>query len=224
MKIIAMVPARLGSQRLKQKNLQIFQGNSLIAHAIKKIKQTEVFDEIWVNTESELIGKVAKEENVFFHKRPNNLADDNATSEDFIYEFLKNNDCDFIVQIHSIAPLLTKKEIIDFTKELALNKSDIILGVEKIQIECVYDNKPINFNFSSKTNSQDLNPIYRISWSISAWRKSNFIRNYELGKCATYSGSVNYFELNQFSSHVIKTKRDLDIANALYNISLNENH
>ena len=70
MKIIAMVPARLGSQRLKQKNLQIFQGNSLIAHAIKKIKQTEVFDEIWVNTESELIGKVAEEENVFFHKRP----------------------------------------------------------------------------------------------------------------------------------------------------------
>ena len=46
MKIIAMIPARLGSQRLKQKNLQLIHGEALIAHAIRKAKLSNVFDEI----------------------------------------------------------------------------------------------------------------------------------------------------------------------------------
>ena len=68
MKIIAMIPARLGSQRLKKKNLEKINDRSLVEIAIDKCLDADCFDEIWVNSESDLIGNIALEKDVSFHK------------------------------------------------------------------------------------------------------------------------------------------------------------
>ena len=71
---IAMIPARMGSQRLKQKNLRELAGVPLITRAIRKCRAAGVFDEIWVNSEHDAFGDIAREEGVGFHKRPEELA------------------------------------------------------------------------------------------------------------------------------------------------------
>ena len=43
-KKIAMIPARLGSQRLKKKNLEMFGEFTLIEHAIIRCIKSNVFD------------------------------------------------------------------------------------------------------------------------------------------------------------------------------------
>ena len=136
LKTIAMIPARLGSQRLVKKNLQLLNGIPLITHAIRKAKQSNAFDEVWVNSESEEIGRIAIQEDVQFHLRPAELADNHATSEDFIYEFLTKHPCDYLVQLHSIAPLLTIRDIISFSSCLKEGNQDVLLSTELIQIEC----------------------------------------------------------------------------------------
>ncbi|WP_420316809.1 cytidylyltransferase domain-containing protein [Ekhidna sp.] len=216
MKIIAMIPARLGSQRLKKKNLKLLKGEPLISHAINKTIKSEVFDEVWVNSESEEIGEVARSLGVNFHKRPENLANNQATSEDFVYEFFTYHECDYLVQIHSIAPLLKKTDIVSFVKELSSEKYDVLLSAQNIQIECAYKETPVNFTMSRKDNSQDLSPIQRITWSITGWKRSTYMDAYETGNCSTYAGNVGYFEVNSLAAHVIKTQEDLDIAEALY--------
>ena len=216
MKIIAMIPARLGSQRLKQKNLQPLNGEPLIVHAIRKAKRSDMFDEIWVNSEADVFLDISNEECVSFHKRPNHLADNNATSEDFVYEFLKIHECDYLVQIHSIAPLLTVDDTQRFVTELKKTKVDVLLSVEDVKIECAYQNKPINFSYNKKTNSQMLDPIQRITWSITGWKRDSYIKSYESKKCATYSGKVGYFPVNKLAAHIIKTQEDLNIAEALH--------
>ena len=67
--ILAMIPARMGSQRLNQKNLQLINGIPLITHAIRKSVAAEIFDEIWVNSEHEKLCEIAVEEGVRFHQR-----------------------------------------------------------------------------------------------------------------------------------------------------------
>jgi len=218
MKILAMIPARLGSQRLKQKNLQLLNGVPLITHAIRKAKKSELFDEIWVNSEADVFSEIACAEEVFFHKRPEELANNRATSEDFVYEFLKSHPCDYVVQVHSIAPLLSVEDIIRFVEEVKKNQADVVLSTEDVQIECAYQNKPVNFTYDEKTNSQELNPIQRITWSITAWKRDTYINAYESKKCATYSGKVTYFTINKLAAHIIKTQEDLDIAEALYKV------
>lgn len=211
-----MIPARLGSQRLKQKNLREIDGLSIIAHAIRKCITAGIFDEIWVNSESEIFGNIAKEEGVNFHKRPSELANHIATSEDFVYEFLTQHECDYLFQIHSIAPLLQINTIKNFVNKLINSNNDVLLSCVLEQIECAYQNNPLNFSYYNKTNSQDLKPIQKITWSITGWKKDNYIKAYLEKKCATYAGIVGYFAIDKMEGHVIKTEEDLEFVKIYY--------
>lgn len=213
--IVAMIPARMGSQRLKRKNLRELAGVPLIHRAIRRCNDAGVFDQIWVNSEHLDFQEIASAEGALFHHRPANLGDDQATSEQYITEFLQKHTCDFVVQVHSIAPLLTPSEIHQFVTMLKQDRFDCLLAAEDIQIECAFRNRPVNFTFSEKTNSQDLEPVQRISWSISAWRRSLFLESAAAGACATYAGSVGFYPISPLAGHVIKTEADLTIAEAL---------
>ncbi len=215
MKCLAMIPARMGSQRLKQKNLRELAGVPLIARAIRKCKAAGVFDEIWVNSEHPDFGEIALAEGVQFHRRPEALGNNQATSEQFVWEFLEVHPCEFVVQVHSIAPLLTVQDVIGFVGELKTGQWDCLFSAEPIQIECAYRGQPVNFTFSEKTNSQDLEPVQRISWSITGWRRATYLAAAAAGRCATYAGHVGFFPVNRLAGHVIKTEDDLRMAEAL---------
>jgi len=218
MKIIAMIPARMGSERLKKKNLRLINGIPLITHAIRKAKNVEYFDEIWVNSENEIFGKIAKQEGVLFHKRPEKLADNQATSEDYVFEFLSKHDCSYLFQVHTIAPLLSTEDINNFIDYMISSGYDVLLSVVDEQLECIFRGEPINFTFNKKQNSQQLIPVKKITWAITGWKRDVYIESYSNGKCATYSGRVGYYELSRISSIVIKNEDDLMLANAIYNI------
>jgi len=217
-KYIAMIPARLGSQRLKKKNLALLNGIPLISHAIRKCLQLDCFDQVWVNSEDDVIGQIAIDEGAFFHKRPSDLANNKATSEDFICEFLKCHDCEALFQVHSIAPLLNGSEINDFVKFYSKNEFDTLYSCINDQIEVAYENKPVNFTFSEKTNSQNLTPVQRMTWAITAWKRSIFLEAINKNKNATYFGKKGFYPVSAHSGHVIKTHDDLLIASALLNI------
>ncbi len=212
---IAMIPARLGSQRLKKKNLRELDGVPLITRAIRNCKSAGCFDEIWVNSESVVFGEIAEQEGVSFHRRPEELGNNHATSEEYIAEFLETHACDHIIQVHSIAPLLTVKDIRAFTGAFVGSEYDCLLSVEEIQIEVAFRDHPVNFTFAEKTNSQELDPVQRVSWCITGWRRESYLSAVREGKCATYSGKVGFYPVNPLANHVIKTERDLRIAEAL---------
>lgn len=213
--VLAMIPARMGSQRLKQKNLRELAGVPLITRAIRKCLKAGVFDEVWVNAEHAAFADIAAAEGVQFHQRPQDLSGNEATSEEYIADFLQKHVCDFVVQVHSIAPLLSVEDIRGFVREVRGSAHDCLLSSEAIQIECVFRAKPVNFTFAEKTNSQDLEPIQRVSWSITAWRRDTYLAAVRTNECATYVGRVGIFPLSRFAAHVIKTEEDLRIAEAL---------
>jgi CMP-N,N'-diacetyllegionaminic acid synthase len=73
MKIIAMIPARIGSTRLKMKNLALLNGKPLIAYSILAAKQAGVFDRIVINSDSHIFKSIADSYEVEFYKRPVHL-------------------------------------------------------------------------------------------------------------------------------------------------------
>jgi len=214
---IAMIPARMGSQRLKRKNLAPLAGVELIRRAVRRCQAAGCFDEVVVNSEDAAFKDYAEAEGARFHQRPERLGDNNATSEDFITEFLTTNDCSRLYQVHSIAPLASAnhiREFVDFTEQ---SDFDTVLSCVEEQIECALDGKPINFTFDEKTNSQDLKPVQRIIWSLTAWRSEVFKRAVNEGRCATYAGKVGIYHLDRWAGLVIKTQDDLDMAEAILN-------
>ncbi|MEM7672068.1 MAG: cytidyltransferase [Verrucomicrobiota bacterium] len=217
---IAMIPARMGSQRLKKKNLRTINGIPLIKWAIQRCKSANCFDQIWVNSEDPAFRQFADVEGVSFYQRPQKLGDNDATSEQYIANFLENTACTRVFQVHSIAPLLSASEIAGFVNAMVERDSDCQLGYEPIQIECAFENQPINFTFEKKQNSQDLNPIQRISWSITGWKRDAYLAAIGTGLNATYqAGQRAFYPVSSLASHVIKTEKDLQIAQALLSLA-----
>jgi len=60
MKILAIIPARIGSKGVPLKNIQKLSGIPLIEYTLKIAKKTKKFDKIIVSTNSEKIARIAK--------------------------------------------------------------------------------------------------------------------------------------------------------------------
>ena len=73
----------------------------------------------------------------------------------------------------------------------------------------------MNFTFDEKTNSQELEPVQRVSWSITGWRREAYLAAIAEKKCATYAGKVGFFPIRRLAAHVIKTEADLEFAEAV---------
>ena len=83
------------------------------------------------------------------------------------------------------------------------------------QIEYCFSGSPINFSFKIKENSQELKPLQRISWSITGWNASTYLKAFRDGDCATYSGKRNLFEITREEGLIIKTKEDLKLISVM---------
>ena len=58
--ITALIPARSGSQRVKNKNLKVIEGHPLIAFTISAAIRSNIFDRIVVSTDSEEIAEISR--------------------------------------------------------------------------------------------------------------------------------------------------------------------
>mgnify|MGYP001273896647 CR=1 FL=1 len=100
-KIVAMIPARMGSTRIPKKNIRLLNGIPMISYIIRAAKNANCFDEIYVNSESKILGQIAVEEGVKFYERPSHLSSDNATNDDFTKDFMQNG-TPYIVAPHGM--------------------------------------------------------------------------------------------------------------------------
>ncbi len=115
-KTIAIIPAREGSKRLKNKNILKFLGLPLIVHTIKSAVKSNVFDEIVVSTDSKKIKKISKKFPVTIHDRPKKLATDKSTINQvckfLISEYRKKKiKLKYICVLYPTAPLRNSLDI-----------------------------------------------------------------------------------------------------------------
>lgn len=214
-KYVAMIPARLGSKRVPKKNLRYLGEKPLIQYPIELSLKSGLFDSVWVNTESNLLGKVAIDLGANFHKRPEELAGDKATNREFTYEFLKNHECDYVVMVNTTSPLITEDTLKGFVNYIEENDFDTVLSVVSEKTECFYKDEPINFPLSEKINSQFLEPVDRTVWCITAWKRDTFIRLQEEGINPSFGGKIGRYNIPKDESSDIDTEEDWKLAEGI---------
>ena len=215
MKTVAMIPARFGSKRIPKKNIRLLNGIPLISYIIRAAKEADCFDEIYVNSESKIIGNIAKEEGVKFYERPKKLATDAATNDHFTSDFLNNVDCEIIIQLLPTSPFITADEIKEFTETMIESKADTLISVSNQQIECVYQGNPINFDQKKVSPpSQELYPVQAYACGLMGWRKNNYLENMEKYDCGYHGGdgNVGCYVLSGLSTIDVDNEQDFQIA------------
>ena len=74
---LAIIPARGGSKRIKNKNLVDFHGKPIIDYTINNAKKSKLFDKIHISTDSNKIINFLKKCNIEPEfKRPKRFSDD----------------------------------------------------------------------------------------------------------------------------------------------------
>jgi CMP-N-acetylneuraminic acid synthetase/quercetin dioxygenase-like cupin family protein len=215
MKIVAMIPARLGSQRVPKKNLRLINGKPLISYSIEAAIQAGCFDEIYVNSEADVFGEIAEGLGVKFYKRPSHLASDVAINDDFAIDFVRNVAGDIFVQLLPTSPLITPKEILDFVAEMTRGDWDTLVSVTPHQIACIYDGKPVNFKLMEPhKSSQEMVPVQSYATVLMAWRYATFLDH--MGRLGyAYHGAdgrTGYFPIRGLSTIDIDNEEDFALA------------
>ena len=97
MKIVCMIPASLSSQRIPKKNLRLIAGKTLSQWVIDACNEANVFNEIYINSESTVFEKIALDRGVMFYQRPEHLSSNSASNDDFSLDFFDAIECDVLV-------------------------------------------------------------------------------------------------------------------------------
>lgn len=126
--ILAIIPARLGSKRLKYKNIKSFKGKPLFLWSFITAKKSKYIDKIIISTESKRILNYAKKygysSNMLRNKK---LSKDKTPSEDVILDILKkNNKYDYFILLQPTSPLRTHFDI-DRSINLIIRKKKFFL-------------------------------------------------------------------------------------------------
>ena len=82
---VAVIPARKGSKRIKNKNVKEFLGKPLLLWTIEAAIQSNQFDYIVLSSDDLLAIKIAEDSGIYFSGvRPAHLCSDDATTNDVI--------------------------------------------------------------------------------------------------------------------------------------------
>ena len=87
--IIAIIPAKEKSNRLKNKNLIKINGETLLEHAIKYVKKSKLLDFFLVSTESKKIQRYLKKKKIPYINRPKNLCGETPLLDVYKHAFEK---------------------------------------------------------------------------------------------------------------------------------------
>jgi CMP-N-acetylneuraminic acid synthetase len=211
--IIAMVPARIGSTRLKMKNLALINGKPLISYAVEAAKASGVFSRVVVNSDNEIFAGIAKRYGADFYLRPAELGSSTTKSDNVVYDFMAKHLSDIVAWVNPTSPLQTGDEIRSVINYFVEENLDTLITVKNEQVHCIFEGKPVNFNTSEIfAQTQDLKPVQPFVYSIMMWRSKTFIDTFDRQGYALFCGKIGYYPVSKETSIIIKTKEDIMLA------------
>lgn len=229
MKITALIPARSGSVRIKDKNIKNLGGHPLITHTINNAKETEIFDRILLLTDSEKYRSIGVEYGAECPElRPELISDSNSPDIEWVEWAIKT--FNIPISNHAIAilrptsPFRTAENILEAWKLLQNNKrADSIRAVSEV------DGHPGKM---WTTTGEFLNPLFPFSLNGVPWHSNQkpalpkvYIQNASLEivyteaviRTGKISGDIIIpFHSNGYEGFDINDPIDFDIAEVIF--------
>ena len=213
----AIIPARSGSKRFKNKNVSKFINIPLFLHSINFAKKLKFVDKIIFTSDSKKYLNLAKTNiKLIKHLRPKSSSRNNSMEEhilvDLIKFFEKKNikkpDC--ILWLRPTHPLRDIKTFMKAYNLFKKNKNLTVMVVHKVDSRIFKVKKnfliPINNKMKDRSmiKSQDTQPFYSI-FSGELFKFSNKINKNFLGK------KKMFVEASKYTNFDIDNKSDLNI-------------
>lgn len=209
-KLVAVIPVRAGSQRVKDKNVRPFAGKSLLEHKLEVIKDLPVED-IIVNTDSEEAIEIAQKAGVSFHRREPYYASSKCSNSEFHHYLAKVTDSENILIAQVTAPLITRESYEKAIEIFYEKDCDSLMSVKVLKEFIWYNGKPLNYSLDNLPNSQDL-PEYLVpTFGLVVVNRNAMLES------RSYIGKNPFFyKVTQMEAIDIDTELDFEFAEFMY--------
>ena len=211
--IVAVVPVRKSSQRVKSKNTRPFADTNILELKIKVLKQLPSIDDIIINTDCEVATEIAKAHGVSCHVRDEFYASSIVTNDQHWKHIAETTPGDAILMAQTTSPLVrlsTFKTSIDAFLSPD-NQHDSINSVSVEKKFLWLDGKPLNYDRSSTPKSQDLPNIVSLNFAITL-----IDRELMISRKNVVGENPKFIELDQFESVDLDEQIDFEFAEFLY--------
>lgn len=212
MKRLAIIPARAGSKRLKDKNITDLCGRPLIAYTIEAAIDSELFDKVVVSTDSELYADISKSYGADILMRGESLSNDTATSFMVIKDALSKCDdsYDYFVLLQPTSPLRSSTHIKEAVQRFEENikKFDFLVSMKESEHPKALCN-PIEDDMSLKFFDSDFSSYRRQAFKDYAPNGAIFIARPD-----AYLSQKHFFG-SKAMAYIMNAEDSIDIDNAI---------
>lgn len=158
MKVVAFVPIKLNSQRLKNKNILPLSGKPLCSYIVETLLSVSGIDKVYVYCSDEDIKRYIPG-GAEFLKRPERLDADNVKGYEIYSEFISTIEADVYILAHATSPFLKRESIENSLKMVTEGDYDSAFSAKKIQTFVWFKGKPLNYDLEDVPRTQDIEPV-----------------------------------------------------------------
>lgn len=208
--------ARLESKRVRRKNLRLLHGKPLLSYAIEAAKAASGIDDVYLNTESDLLAGLARSHGIGVFRREDWLAADDIVLDQTTYAFAKAHEADVIGMVNPVCPLTTGQDIDAGLQAFLDHDYDTLLTVREEQLHAFLDGQPVNIDTRKQIPmTQDLVPVQIVTWNFCFWKRRAFLDNYERQGFGVFTGRIGLFPLDKRKAVKVSDEADFRIAEAI---------
>jgi CMP-N-acetylneuraminic acid synthetase len=214
-KIVALLPMKANSERVKGKNFKFFAGKPLYRWILDSLLEVSELAEIVINTDARAQlseSSLVSSSRISIHDRPEDICGDLVSMNTIIEHDIKNVDADIYLMTHTTNPLLSAKTIRNalhaFRVAYAKKEADSLFTVNKVQTRFYrHDCSPVNHDPDNLLRTQDLEPWFEENSNLYIFTKNSF-----LSTGARIGKKPMMFETPKLESIDIDTPSDWEFA------------
>ena len=209
--IIAVIPVRKGSERVRNKNIKPFANSSLLEIKIEQLKRVKNIDEIIVSSDCENMLDIATSMGVSTHKREKYFASSVANNSEFFKNLAESLEGENILYSPVTCPLISLDTYQECLRKYKSEGLKNLVTVAPVKHHMWLDGEPLNYEIEKSPNSQDLPDIYKITYGVCLIQKDLMLKY-----CNVVSSDPSFYVLDEIESTDIDTEFDFMVAEAVY--------
>ena len=221
-RIVAHIPARAGSKRVRSKNLRLLNGKPLLAYSVECAKACPEFDEIYVNSDSDDMLALAAKLGAKTYQRSSELASDTATGDQFTADFIEHMGPDTLVMINPVCPLIEPVDVSAAIQTFQLSDCDTLITCEASRMQTFCRGEPVNISLDGQLAPTQENPeVTILNWAVTVWDAAKFMENYANTGSAYIGKQRVLMPIDPIKSLKISNEQDFRLAECLlYGLSV----
>jgi CMP-N-acetylneuraminic acid synthetase len=179
-RIVALLPMKANSERVKGKNFRVFNGKPLFRWILDSLLSIEQIDRVVINTDARAIladSGLTDSDRVLIRDRRPEICGDFVSMNLILADDIENVPADMYLMTHTTNPLLSSGTIRAAMKafEGAKGKFDSVFTVNKFQTRFYRaDGSPVNHDPRNLVRTQDLEPWYEENSNLYIFTRDSF--------------------------------------------------